>query len=89
SDHTTAGEEKSGQSRMFRDAALGIVDASREKRDSLDARVAKMLELRALDPNAHRILWHDLEREREAIEAACPESRSVWGSQDMEAREQA
>jgi len=89
SDHTAAGEEKSGQGRLLRDAALGIVDASREKRDSLDARVAKMLELRALDPGAHRILWHDLESERAAIEKACPESVSVWGSQDMEEREQA
>jgi hypothetical protein len=40
SDHKTAGAERDGQQRMFKDAALGIVDASREKRDSLPARLA-------------------------------------------------
>lgn len=87
SDHTHAGVEKSGQGRLLRDTSLGVVDASREKRESLGARLAKMLELRALDPAAHRILWHDLEPEREAIEAACPGVRSVYGTQDMDERE--
>jgi hypothetical protein len=86
SDHKAAGEEKSGQGRLLKADAIGVVDASREKRDSLHARVAKMLELRAEDPAAHRLIWHDLEREREAIEAAIPGIASVWGSQDVEAR---
>jgi len=89
SDHAGAGEERSGQGRLLRDAALGIVDASREKRDSLNARMAKLMELRAIDPDAHRIVWHDLESERAAIEKACPEVVSVYGSQDLEEREQA
>ena len=89
SDHAVAGEERSGQGRLLRDAALGIVDASREKRDSLSARMAKLMELRALDSEAHRIVWHDLESERAAIEKACPEVVSVYGSQDMEERERA
>lgn len=88
-DHNGAGEERDGQQRMFRNAAIGVQDAAREKRDSLPARLEKMMELRAEDPAAHRILWHDLEREREAIEDAIPSSVSIYGSQDLEEREQA
>jgi DNA modification methylase len=88
SDHSTAGFEVSGQGRLVRDVAIGVTEASREKRDSINARVAKMLELRALDPDAHRIIWHDLEDERHAIQSAIPGIPTVWGNQKMEAREQ-
>lgn len=87
SDHATAGAERGGQGRLFREAAIGLVEAAREKRDSLDARLAKLLELRALDPGAHRIVWHDLESERHAIERAIPTAATVWGSQDLDDRE--
>ena len=36
-----------------------------------------------------RQIWHDLEDERRAIEAAIPHAVSVYGSQDLEKREQA
>lgn len=88
-DHTRAGCEKDGQGRLYRDAAKGITEASREKRDSLPMRLAKLLELRAEDPDAHRIIWHDLEAERAVIEAAVPGVVSVYGSQDLDEREQA
>src|SRR5690606_11634879 len=87
-DHAGAGHEKDGQGRMFRNAAIGVQDAAREKRDSLPARIEKLLELRAEDPQAHRILWHDLEAERAAIEQAIPDVHSVYGSQDLDEREQ-
>ena len=69
SDHANAGHETSGQGKLLRNAALGVSDASREKRDSLDARIEKLVELRAIDLHAHRIIWHDLESERAAIES--------------------
>lgn len=87
SNHLTAGEEKSGQARLLKNAAASLPDAAREKRESLDARVAKLMELRALDPAAHRVIWHDLEAERHAIERAVPGIKSVWGSQDLDERE--
>ncbi len=87
SDHTDAGQDSDGQRRMYRDASIGVTDASREKRDSLGGRIAKMMELRAEDPGAHRIIWHDLECERRAIEAAVPGAVSVFGSQDLDERE--
>jgi len=87
SDHKLAGEDKSGQGRLLKADAIGVIDAAREKRDSLNARIAKMMELRAEDPGAHRLLWHDLEAERAAIEAAIPNVTSIYGAQDPDARE--
>jgi DNA modification methylase len=87
-DHSHAGFEKDGQARLLCDAAVGIQDAAREKRLSLGARIDKMLELRADDPAAHRILWHDLEAERQAIEKALPSVKSVYGSQKDEVKEE-
>ena len=87
SDHSQAGAERDGQGRMFADATHGVVDAAREKKRSLDRRIEKMIELRAEDPSAHRIIWHDLEDERRAIEAAIPTVRTVWGTLDDEAKE--
>jgi DNA modification methylase len=88
-DHSLAGHESNGQGRLHRNAALGVVDAAREKRDSVKTRLEKLLELRAETPGAHRLIWHDLEAERIAIEKAVPESVSVYGTQDMEEREKA
>ena len=87
SDHSAAGAERDGQGRMFANAALGVVEASREKKRSLDRRIDRLLAIRAEDPGAHRIIWHDLEDERRAIEDAIPSVRSVWGSQDLDERE--
>lgn len=87
SDHSDAGEEKDGQGRLFRVAAIGVQNAAREKRQSLPARIAKLQEIRAEDPHAHRVIWHDLEAERKAIEAAVPDVVTVYGSQDLEDRE--
>ncbi len=89
SDHSSAIPEKSGQMRMFKNVAIGVQDSAREKRESLVPRIAKMMELREEDPSAHRILWHDLEHERTAIEQAIPGVISLYGSQDLEEREQA
>lgn len=87
SDHSNAGAESWGQTRMFKNVAIGIQGSAKEKRESLQARVNKLLELRQEDPAAHRILWHDLEAERHAIEKALPDCATVYGSQDLEDRE--
>ncbi|HJX53944.1 MAG TPA: DNA methyltransferase [Polyangia bacterium] len=92
SDYSNAGVEPSGQGRLIKDSTAGVVEAAREKRDSLPARIEKMLELRATDPGSHRIIWHDLEAERHAIEKAIPDVASIWGSgttaAELERREQ-
>jgi len=98
SDHKGAGFETSGQGKLLRNAAIGVTDAAAEKRNSLPARIQKLMELRALDPDAHRLIWHDLESERKAIEDALPVNQmrfdksiaaaTVYGSQDLDEREQ-
>lgn len=89
SDHSHAGHERNGQGRLLRNTAIGVQDAAAEKRESLSARITMLMSIRAEAPEAHRIIWHDLEAERHAIEAAIPTAISVYGSQDLEEREHA
>lgn len=86
-DHSIPVIGKNGQYTMFRSEALGLEQSAKEKRDSLGDRIAKMMELRAENPDAHRIIWHDLEAERHAIDKAIPGITSIYGSQDYEKRE--
>lgn len=86
-DYAKAGADRDGQVLMFADPALGLSAAAAEKRDSLPARVAKVAEI--VNGSAdHFVVWHDLEAERHALQAAIPEAVSVWGSQDLDEREQ-
>lgn len=86
-DIANAGEEKDGQRRLLRTAAIGVVDAAREKRRTLEMRIAKVCEIVNDDPNDHFIIWHDLEDERRAIEAALPACEAVYGTQKLHDRE--
>jgi DNA modification methylase len=83
-DHATAGAERDGQKKLFRDAALGLKEAAAEKRDSLGARIEKMKEIIRDFQEEHFIIWHDLEAERHAIKKAIPEAAEIYGSQDIE-----
>lgn len=88
-DHTTAGCDAYGQNMMFRDSAISLKDASREKRDSIEDRVQKVKDIIEESPDDSFLIWHDLEAERHAIKKTIPESIAVYGSQDLEEREQA
>jgi hypothetical protein len=88
-DHTSAGVDSWGTVRMFREASGSIQYAAREKRDSLDSRIQRMLEIIATDPDGHWLIWHDLEDERRAIEQALPGAVTAYGSQDLDERESA
>jgi hypothetical protein len=87
-DHKTAGTEQDGQRKLFRDAAIGLKDAAREKRDSIDSRIERMREIIDDCPGDNFLLWHDLEAERHAIKKALPAAVEVFGSQDLDVREQ-
>ena len=80
-------EEKDGQVKIFHDAAQGLSEAAREKRESIDARIAEAKRIIDEDPADHFIIWHDLEAERHAIKKAIPAAREIYGSQDMDVRE--
>ena len=80
-------EDRDGQMSLFNEAAAGLKEAAQVKRESIDARVEKMKEIVEGDPQAHFILWHDLEAERHAIKKALPEAADIYGSQDYDIRE--
>lgn len=82
-----AGHEKSGQGKLFMDASIDLANVAKEKRNSLPQRIAKLQELRAENPDAHRLIWHDLEAERAAIEKSCKGVATVYGSQGLDERE--
>lgn len=85
---TDAGMEKDGQIKMIRDASISLQDAAREKRESIQERVQLAREIVDSDPDAHFILWHDLESERHEIKRQIPEAVEVYGSLDMDIREE-
>lgn len=87
SDNSSFQVDRDGQYRLFRQESIGLQQSAQEKRESLPLRIKKMMELRDEDPGAHRIIWHDLESERHAIEKAIPSVKSIYGSQDYEQRE--
>ncbi|MHC1549417.1 DNA methyltransferase [Phyllobacterium sp. K27] len=88
SDIADGGTDRDGQTALFKDTAIGVVSASKEKRDTLEARISKMQDILAGSPADHFIIWHDLEDERRAIEKAVPGSVSIYGTQDLDKREQ-
>jgi len=86
-------DRRSGQHEVFHVAGGNLPEAAREKKRSISARVDKALQL-VLTPEGyhdHWIIWHHLEDERRALEAAFNEApggfNSVYGSQDLDDRE--
>lgn len=86
-DIADAGADEDGQMKLARDAAFGLKDAAKEKRESIDARVECARKIVA-ESNEHFVIWHDLEDERHALKAAIPEMVDIYGSMDIEHREQ-
>lgn len=83
-DNSTAGVDNDGNVKMFREAALSLQDAAKERRDNMSAKIERVLEIvnRPENKNDHFLIWHDLEAERHAICKAIPECKAVYGSQD-------
>lgn len=80
--------ERDGQMALFNEAAAGLKEAAKIKRESIDQRVGKMKEIVEASPEDHFVLWHDLEAERHAIKKALPETVDIYGSMDYDIREQ-
>lgn len=83
-DNSTAGNEKDGQVKMFRSAALGLQDAAKERRDNMPMKIARVLEIinRPENKDDHFLIWHDLEDERRELCKAIDGCKAVYGSQD-------
>jgi hypothetical protein len=89
-DHTRAWDQADsrGQGMLLLDPTLSATAAAKEKRATLASRVERMLAIMAAEsPDTHWLLWHDLEAERGAIEAAVPGVATIYGSQDLEINE--
>lgn len=79
--------DKDGQVKMMRDVAVSLQDAAKEKRESVKERVSIAKEIVDSDPEAHFILWHDLEYERETILKTIPGVVDIYGTMDYDERE--
>lgn len=85
-DNKTAGYNDDGEKIMFREAALGLQQAAKERRDSMSAKISRIVEIinRPENKDDHFLIWHDLEAERVQICKAIPGCKAVYGSQDDE-----
>jgi hypothetical protein len=91
-DHGTAGTDQDGQVKLFRDAALGLKDAAREKRESLNERVDQIKDiLLTYEKDLQVVIWADLNNEQQAIEKMLKSIDvsfvSLYGHTDIETRE--
>lgn len=78
-----------GQYRLLPDTGGGIQQAMKEKRDTINDRLAKSVHIiNDNDPGKSWLLWHHLEDERKAIEERLPDVVTVYGSQKLEISEQ-
>lgn len=84
-DIADAGTDSRGQGKLMRDAALGIVEASREKRRTIEQRVAKVMELVCDGPERSAAGVHEevLGEKQDATtgEAAHPKQSTLPGEQ--------
>lgn len=96
SNYEHAGEDPSGQGRLIRDSRMGVTSASREKRDSLEPRIAMMQTIASQQRRTEGgfeqfVVWCDLNDEQRAIDAALGELgcsySSLYGSQKIDERE--
>lgn len=81
-------DRKTKQVEMFFDPSMSLAGASKEKRESIDIRIEKMKEIIDSEPDNHFIIWHDQEEERHRIKKQVPSCKEVYGSLDLETREQ-
>lgn len=80
---------KDGDLVMFKDVTKSLVDVSREKKQSIDIRVQKALDIVTENKDENFILWHHREEERQKLEKAFSKHqiKSVFGSQKNELKE--
>ena len=89
-DNSTAGFDEKGVKMLFREAALGLAQAAKERRDNMGNKIQRAVEIinRPENKDDHFLIWHDLEDERRLICKAIDECRAVYGTQDDEEADQ-
>ena len=85
---TELSADKFGNFKLFDEATASLQDESKIKRNSISQRVAKAAEIISENPDENYLLWHDLEEERHEIKRQIPNVIDIYGSMDIEKREQ-
>lgn len=95
--------DKYGQRRLLLDASSGVTEASAETRATIMDRLAEVKRIigaggfdtaqesaptQPTEIGKHWIIWHHRESERAAIEKEIPEAVTVYGSQEIDEREE-
>ena len=80
--------DRDGQGKLFNEAAISLKDGAKIKRDSIVQRVAKAKEIIDASPDDNYLIWHDLEEERHEIKRQIDGVTEIYGSQDIDLREQ-
>lgn len=80
--------DRDGQFKLFEEAAISLKDGAKIKRDSIVQRVAKAKEIIDASPDDNYLIWHDLEEERHEIKRQIDGVTEIYGSQDIDLREQ-
>lgn len=80
--------DKDGQMKLFEVAASNLQGEAKIKRDSIVQRVAKAKEIIDSTPDDNYLIWHDLEEERHEIKRQIENVTEIYGSQDIDLREQ-
>jgi len=87
---TETPRNKFGEAMLFKDLSKSLLECSREKRDSLEARMNKVSEICEQSSENH-IVWHHLESERQILESNFKGENyaSVFGSMENSKKEAA
>lgn len=79
--------DKYGTPILFKDISKSLLDVAREKRDGIEVRIQKAIEIVGNSKESW-IIWHHLEKERDLLERFfTARSASVYGSLDPEEKE--
>lgn len=81
-------EDRDGQTKLFEIASANLQSEARIKSGSIAQRVAKAKEIIEEDPDENYLIWHDLEEERHEIKRQISGVTEIYGSQDIDVREQ-
>lgn len=82
---------KQGDIVMFKDTSKSLIETAREKKQSIELRVNKALEIVNNEPKSNWILWHDLDAEKDEINHVFKANnynvKTVFGSQKNSEKE--
>jgi hypothetical protein len=83
-----AGEEKNGQSLLFRMPNTSATSIHTEKRLTKEDRAAKVAELIGNEPDEPWVIWVDTDYDAEAVRAALPDVVEVSGKMKIDQKEE-